>query len=94
MLQRVNIDGHPEMLIMRGTEVVATVHDLGEERRDDMIFEAMLMAQAPELAGALSQVYRWQEAIDNDEPINGGDLVEWFVEFYHQAFAALTKAGC
>lgn len=40
---------------------------------------ADLFTAAPELIALLAEANRvWGEAFDNDNPVDGGDLVEWF----------------
>lgn len=46
----------------------------------------------PELLDKLKEVLVWKDEIENDEPINGADLVDWFVDFYKHSEAAIIKA--
>ena len=43
---------------------------------------ALLIAKSPEMHELLEYaVQQWGSMIDNDEDINGGDAVEWLVDF-------------
>lgn len=47
---------------------------------------------APDLLAALKRAMEAWPDWENDEPVNGGDMVEWFGEWRQTALAAITKA--
>ena len=54
---------------------------------------ADLFTAAPQLLDVLDEAdIVWGEAFDNDNPVDGGDLVEWFAEWLPKARAVIATA--
>jgi hypothetical protein len=64
-----------------------------DERRSEWNAIRPLLVSAPALLAVLDEAeIVWGEAFDNDNPVDGGDLVEWFAEWLPKARAAIATA--
>ena len=52
-----------------------------------------MIAAAPEMLALLERVEDdWGETFDSDDPMNGGDAVEWLCQFIQDAREVIAKA--
>lgn len=80
-------------LIYAGAEFIGQVatDQLCDQSADET--NARLIAAAPDLLAELEFLAdKWAYEIDNDEPINGADFVQWFAECLPRIRAAIAKA--
>lgn len=62
--------GYPEIVIQAGTEILATVHHLGNDREEEWRELARTMAAAPKTRKFLETLHRW--AFQNEHDKNLG----------------------
>ena len=63
-----------------------------QKAKDTEEANAALIAAAPELLEVLEKFKEWSPEMENDDPISGCDMVDWFCVTYAQAMSAIAKA--
>lgn len=53
---------------------------------------AHMLAAAPKMLAEFKRIFADWPQLDTDEPINGGDMVDWFCQFAERARALIAKA--
>jgi hypothetical protein len=53
---------------------------------------ANVFAAAPDMLAELKRIFDDWPELDTDEPINGGDMVDWFCQFAERARVLIARA--
>lgn len=74
------------LIVTLGGSKAAIIARLDEGTEEEKKAHARLIAKAPKMYELLREVIdQWPEFEDDDVPVDGGDMVEWFAEFYVKA---------
>jgi hypothetical protein len=83
---------NPTIRIADTTIAIADEDRLSEDTADA---NAALIAVAPDMETLLQEALDYEaDAFNNDQPVNGADLVDWFAEWRQRAAATLRHKDC